>query len=147
MDMYMTMYFYQSVNVHFLIANWSVQDATHYWFALGGCVLIGFFVEALSVFVNKLEGNAKTQMKLHGSMQTKIRLWQMIANMVRLFLSYILMLAVMTFNVGILLASVLGLTLGYLFLGFAEISIDITNDGRISSSEHGYEATPNQLIY
>ena len=85
-------------------------------------------------------------MKLHGNMQTKIRAWQMIANIVRLFLSYMLMLAVMTFNVGILLASVLGLTLGYLFLGFAEISIDITNDGRIASSEHGYE-NPAQLIY
>lgn len=143
----MTMYFYQSVNVHFLISKWSVQDAAHYWFALAGCVLIGFFVEALSVFVNKLEANAKTQMKLHGNMQTKIRAWQMIANIVRLFLSYMLMLAVMTFNVGILLASVLGLTLGYLFLGFAEISIDITNDGRIANSESGYENIQAQLIY
>lgn len=58
----------------------------------------------------------------------------MVANIIRLWFSYMLMLAVMTYNVGILLAAVLGLTLGYFTLGFGETMLDITSDGRMARS-------------
>jgi hypothetical protein len=38
--------------------------------------------------------------------------------LVSVFLSYMLMLAVMTFNAGIFVATVLGLTVGYFIFGF-----------------------------
>ena len=46
-----------------------------------------------------------------------------------------LMLAVMTFNVGILIATTLGIGFGYLALGFSDIKLDLTNDGRAYVSE------------
>ena len=47
-----------------------------------------------------------------------------------------LMLAVMTFNVGILIAATLGIAFGYFVLGFSEVKFDLVNDGRVFVSEY-----------
>ena len=51
--------------------------------------------------------------------------------MLRLFFSYMLMLAAMTFNAMIVVCIVLGLGIGYFALGFDEIRFDLSNDGKL----------------
>ena len=55
MIMYMTMYFYQSEKVHFLFKKWDCQDTFDYSLVLGLTLIVGFFIEAVSVFITRLE--------------------------------------------------------------------------------------------
>ena len=60
----------------------------------------------------------------------------MFAQMLRIFFAYMLMLAVMTMNACIMVAAVLGLTIGYILFGFSEISFDLVSDGRLANTEY-----------
>ena len=93
-------------------------------------------MEAVNIFVNMLEAQNKVKVITTGHMAIETRLWQTVANMVRLWFSYMLMLAVMTFNVGLLWATILGIVFGYWSFGFSEIKFDLITDGQIRSSEY-----------
>ena len=79
-----------------------------------------------------------------GSVQVNIRIWQTVANIVRLYFSYMLMLAVMTFNVGILWCAILGIVLGYWIFGFGEIKFDFEDDGLLLHRSSEY--AKNQVV-
>ena len=60
MMMYMTMYFYNANYVKFIFPGWNIMgNSTAYWAALFSCAIIGFLVEAISVFVSGMEAKHK----------------------------------------------------------------------------------------
>ena len=60
-----------------------------------------------------------------------------IVSMIRLFFSFMLMIAAMTFNAMVVVCILLGLTTAYLVLGFDEIRFDLSTDGMLNNSEFG----------
>ena len=115
-------------------------NAWAYWAALASCFIIGFLVEAISVFVNGMEAKHKLSLKHTGELSVDARLCIALAQSIRIFFAYMLMLAVMTFNVGILIAATLGIAFGYFVLGFSEVKFDLVNDGRVFVSEYSTTA-------
>ena len=51
----MTMYFYNSIKVHFIFTAWDVSSNLNYGIALSACFVFGVFIEAVNVFINRLE--------------------------------------------------------------------------------------------
>ena len=73
MDMnFMTMYFYQARTVHFIFHKWDTMMGS--WWAYGtcliSCLVVGFLVEALSVFGNRLEAKNKFAVTMTGQTHT-----------------------------------------------------------------------------
>ena len=140
MTMYMTMYFYQAKDVKLVLNKWDIMGNGYaYSAALLTCFIIGFLIEAISVFVNGMEAKNKLVLTHTGELSIATRVSIALATTIRLFFAYMLMLAAMTFNAGILVAIVLGVTTGYLVLGFSDIKFDLVSDGRMFVSE--YKAT------
>ena len=102
------MYFYWTADVKFLLESWWTHGNIGPYLACLLCTFaVGFVIEFLSTVGVK---NDVVRACLHG---------------LRLFLSYMLMLIVMTFNGGLLVAAVAGLTTGYLLFGFKPVVLNI----------------------
>ena len=140
MDMMtMTMYFYSSPNVIFLNKEWHVKTGGYYTLILFITFAIGFCIEMLAFMNYKLEFSAKKEMKQliidEGSVDkaksrsVSFRVLQLAISICRLFASYILMLIAMTFNAGLLIAIILGLTTSYFIFG---LSIPEEENQRVS---------------
>ena len=114
----MTMFFYQSESVHFLFKSYNVTTGKGYFSVLLVAFIFGFMTETLSIVQDRLDQfiTAKvreSKVKFRGQ-----RLSQGFVFILRVWLSYCCMLAVMTYNVGVIFAVILGLTTGYFILGF-----------------------------
>ena len=112
--------------VKFIFKGMLTQNAGTYSLALVVTFLMALAIEGLNFLRYHLQAGAYSQLnqlieKKDNSIYTlscKIRFLISITYFVSIFLSYMLMLAVMTFNAGIFIVTVIGLTLGYFIFGF-----------------------------
>ena len=129
MDMMtMTMYFYQSEKVHFLFKSYDVHTDTGYF---GVCVVaffIGFVTELLSVLQDRIDQQVSSKIREEQRKQRNKRFSQGLVFLFRVFMSYICMLAVMTFNVGIMLCVASGLAVAYFILGFQPAEVIVVQN-------------------
>ena len=78
----------------------------------------GFVAEALSIYQDRLDQQISSKIKEEGQKMRALRCTQGLVLVARMFFSYLCMLSVMTYNVGIMLCTVGGLAVAYLILGF-----------------------------
>lgn len=124
--MYSQLYFYSGTKVKYIFNNLETQNAGTYSLALVVTFLIAIAIEGLNYLRYHMQASAYSRLNAlidakDNSIYTlscKIRFLISITYFVSIFLSYMLMLAVMTFNAGIFIVTVIGLTLGYFIFGF-----------------------------
>ena len=115
-----------STRVKYIFANLETQSAGTYSLALVVTLIMAIAIEGLNFLRYHLQASAYSQLNdlidLKGNAvymkSCKIRFYIAITYFVSIFLSYMLMLAVMTFNGGIFLVTIIGLTMGYFIFGF-----------------------------
>jgi len=122
-DMIMTMYFYQSQHVKFLFKDFEVSSNTGYFGVCMISFLIGFVTETLSIMQDRLDQQISSKIREEQRKMRARRCSQGLVFLLRMFFSYLCMLAVMTYNVGILFCTVGGLALAYFILGFSPAEV------------------------
>ncbi|KAL0485046.1 COPT6 [Acrasis kona] len=117
----MPMYFDASINVGALLfKEWQVNTGWMYALAIMVMVLASILNQFLFFIVRKNIDNKPTlegYQQVEKNRNMRIYMWYAIKSVVFLFqnaLSYLLMLAVMTFNVGIFVAVIVGNTIGWM---------------------------------
>ena len=115
----MTMYFYQSCKVKFLFANYSVDTDTGYFGACMVSFFFGFVCETLAIILDRLDQQTFSKLKQEQRMLRGKRCSQGFVYMLQMLFAYFCMLAVMTYNLGILFCVVGGLAFAYFLLGFS----------------------------
>ncbi|KAG9138619.1 hypothetical protein Leryth_020480 [Lithospermum erythrorhizon] len=113
-NMVMQMSFFWGKNVTVLFKDWPDNHLWMYILALSFVFLIALAVEVLSV--SPTIRAAKTPF-LGGLIQSSI-------NTVRIALGYLVMLSVMSFNIGIFIAAVAGHFCGYFIVKFRQLVAD-----------------------
>ena len=108
--MIMEMNFYSSWMVKFLLDKWTTQTQGQYW----ACIFVSFFTAALIEFL--------------ASRRIKNSYLHSLVYATRLFLSYMVMLVLMTFNAGLFVAVVTGYTFGYFLTGFSPVTFETRKD-------------------
>ena len=124
--MYTQLYFYMGTQVKYIFKGLETESAGTYSLALVMTFIIALAIEGLNFYRYHLQAGAYSQLnqlidrKDHSvyTLSCKIRFLISITYFVSIFLSYMLMLAVMTFNGGIFVVTILGLTVGYFIFGF-----------------------------
>ena len=112
----MEMYFYWGADVVFLLKQWTITDNIGvYLLACLASFLAAIAVEFLST--RFIESNVVYA----------------VAHSVQVWLSYMLMLVLMTFNAGLFMAIILGYTIGYSLFGFQ--NIEFRQKGDVSSGD------------
>merc|ERR1740139_641719 len=117
------MYFYQSSTVIPLVSSWKTTSLQDYMVVLLITFIAAFVTECLSSLNQTIAFKARLEMKKNVTklnntenaylVSTKLRLTQSGIQGVRILLSLLLMLVCMTFNFGLVMAVVLGLTVAY----------------------------------
>lgn len=123
--MHMTFFWGKDVDV--LFSGWPGHDLGMYLLAL-------FFVFGLAVMVEWLSGSRFIK---PGSNRVLSGLAQTGLHAVRMGLAYLVMLAVMSFNVGVLIAAIVGHALGFFVFGsslFKRYKAEEANDQKNSTS-------------
>ena len=85
--------------------------------------IFGFVTETLSIVQDRLDQTITVQVRESQQKARKLRCSQGLVFTFRLFFSYLCMLAVMTYNVGILFCTVGGLAAAYFILGFSPAEV------------------------
>ena len=123
----MNMYFYQSPEVVYLFKSWKVEGTGQYSIAVICTFFLAFLIEGLNSWRYSMQ--SETYSKINETLASEApddvykvsctqRFKICLIYFMSLFLSYCLMLVVMTFNLGLFIATVLGLSTGYFVFGF-----------------------------
>ena len=99
----------------FLFRGWNVDSTVKYAFMLIGVVLMGFLNGALVYLRHRLLDNSR--------LQSSLLLHQLVLSLmygIQMVLAYWMMLLVMTYETGIFVALLFGLTIGYFIFGYIE---------------------------
>ena len=132
-SMYMTMYFYQTRQVKFLFSAFDVNSTSGYFSVILVAFIIGFTAETLSVVQSRLDQQITAKVKQTGEKQRGKRFSLGMVYLLRVFASYLCMMSVMTYNVGILFAVVVGLCLSYFLMGFQPAEVIVVSNTREST--------------
>ena len=142
------LFFYQSVEVNFLFKSWHINTIGPYIATLIVSFLFGFLLEIVTFFVQHMKNNLKRpeivnekinsskpimecdqsdnsfiELTSHSSPQTVDimgRVYLTCGFFMQLFLAYLIMLIVMTYNMLLFLAPILGMIVGYIAIQFIE---------------------------
>ena len=121
------MYFYQSTEVTYLFKNLKIDTTGIYILFLLITFVLAFFTEYLASLRQILIFHARNEMKtlsnsdLARQKSTKLRFKLFFIQLIRVTLSFMLMLLCMTFNIGLCLAVILGLTTAYGFVSLSNV--------------------------
>ena len=85
--------------------------------------IFGFVTETLSILQDRMDQTTTVKVRETQQKARKLRCSQGLVFIFRLFFSYLCMLAVMTYNVGILFCTVGGLATAYFILGFSPAEV------------------------
>ena len=138
MDMTMTMYFYSSHKVKFLFESFDVKDSTGYFGVCLVSFIIGFTTETLSIVQDKMDQKISSDVRENKQKKRSQRLQQGLVFLFRMFFSYLCMLAVMTYNVGILLCVTFGLAAAYFILGFSPAEVIVVANNCLKDQNTAY---------
>ena len=116
--MTMEMYFYSGYQVKFLIEKWTTMNSGQYW----ACLIVTFLTAAFIEFL--------------ASRKIRNDFLNMLVYATRLFLSYMVMLILMTFNAGLFFAVITGYTLGYFLTGFSPVTFETRKESIQSNSQN-----------
>ena len=123
---YSQLYFYFGTQVKFIFKGCETQNAGTYSLVLVLTFIMALSIEGLNFLRYHLQASAYSKLNQLIEMKDrsvytlscKIRFYISVIYFFSIFLSYLLMLAVMTFNAGIFIVTILGLTVGYFIFGF-----------------------------
>ena len=123
----MNMYFYQSPKVVYLFSGLKTETTGQYVIAVIATFLMAFLIEALNSARYSMQAETYTQIQETLASEKPDEVYRvscvqrfkiMLVYFLSLFFSYMLMMVVTTFNLGLFLATILGLTSGYFVFGF-----------------------------
>ena len=124
----MCMYFYQTTQVKYIFESLDVQTSGQYCGILAVAFTLGFTTELLSILINNYDQVTSQKVLNEKKLHQKRRLLSMALFGVRLFCAYLCMLTAMTYNGGLLIAVVLGMTSAYTTFGIQETKVYLIND-------------------
>ena len=112
--------------VKYIFKGCETENAGTYSLALVVTFLMALAIEGLNFLRYHLQASAYSKLnqliekkdRQVYTLSCKIRFIISIIYVVSIFLSYMLMLAVMTFNAGVFIVTIVGLTTGYFIFGF-----------------------------
>eukprot|EP00921_Rhytidocystis_pertsovi_P007621 GHVQ01012648.1.p1 GENE.GHVQ01012648.1~~GHVQ01012648.1.p1 ORF type:complete len:233 (+),score=18.54 GHVQ01012648.1:216-914(+) len=131
----MPMYFTNTIHTIILFSGWETVESWQYGLSCFACILFGI----ISVMFKVIRLRSEQEMKLRERNARRVLSIPVLHNTYRMaeaFIiyvwDYLLMLVVMTFNVGLVLSVCSGLALGFLFFGH---KLRVKNKARRSSSK------------
>lgn len=104
-----------------------VDSTAGYFSVILVAFIIGFTTETLSVVQSSYDQRTTAKVRKSKTKQRQMRCCQGIVLVMRVFCSYLCMLSVMTYNVGVMFAVVGGLGVSYFLMGFQPAEIIIAS--------------------
>lgn len=129
----MCMYFYQSSKVKFILEQFDVQSSGQYCIVMLVAFTLGFLTESLNIIIDSYDKSTTQQLISEASVQTNRRIVSLAMFSARLLCAYLCMLTVMTYNLGLLVAVVLGLTTAFVFFGFKPTKVTLLHDSFVNN--------------
>ena len=114
----MNMYLYQSHKVNYLFSSYVVDSRPGYFGVCMVALAIGFVTEALSIYQDRLDQQISSKITEEKQKMRALRCSQGLVFVARMFFSYLCMLSVMTYNIGIIFCIIGGLGAAYFIFGF-----------------------------
>ena len=139
----MCMYFYNTAKVHLVFEKWDPQTNGSYFGYLILVFLVAFACESLCVIQSTIETQTTVMLKNTRQLQVAGRIGQAIITLAQVLTSFFVMLAVMTFNAGVFMAAVLGLTASYVILGFKPTRVRLTHNYFLNNKDEPNSCDPD----
>ena len=106
-----------------MLESYVVNSDTGYFGVCMVAFFFGFVTETLSIVQDRLDQQISSKIKEEQRKMRARRCSQGFVFLLRMFFSYLCMLAVMTYNVGIMFCVVGGLAVAYFILGFTPAEV------------------------